>query len=173
MAESFEHLEPADKEYVNERVDQVLRSYRRQAIIGFLILLIGVAAAFYRGQTLANDSRDAIVDSGDVVAVSGCNRDYETIDALRDQLEVSLDRIDQLEADGTYTKAQASAGRESTHQFLDKYQLPDCRPVSSILSSDPDGRFTVPPARYPNDPQQQADEKRESDKAGHSVNGGP
>lgn len=164
-------LTPATEEYVDKRVNEALSAYRRQALVGFLILLVGLIAASVRTETLSDNSRQAIVDSGDVVAVSGCNRDYDTIDALRDQLEVSLDRIDQLERDGTYTHAQAKAGRESTHQFLDKYQLPDCRPVQNILTAEPGASFRIPEPRYPGDPQQQADEAREADSAGHPVNG--
>lgn len=164
-------------QYVDQRVRNALGRYRQQAVIGFVILLLGLGAGVAVEREHNSTQRDqieqksaeaqrAIVTSGDAIAVSGCNRDYETIDALRDQLERSLLRIDQLEKAGTYTHAQAQAGRDSTFEFLQRYKLPDCRNADDVLTANPGEAIVVPLARYPNDPLQKADEANEADELG-------
>lgn len=158
-------------------VKDAVRAYQRNAIIGFLILLAGIGGAIYLDGQHNSDQREqilsqgqqqdkAIVASGDAVAVAGCNRDYRTIDSLRDELERSLLRIDSLEADGTYSKHQADVGREATRDILARYKLPDCRRADDILTTKPGEVPTAPEARYPDDPQQRADEERETKELG-------
>lgn len=173
---------PATQGYVDECVDRALSRYRMQAAIGFVILFLGILAAGtiershnadqrdqIEAQAVASDDR--IVKSGDAVAVGGCNRDYATIDALRDQLEVQLLRIDSLVADGTYTPRQGQVAKDSTDDFLNKYKLPDCREAAKVLTAEPAVGVTVPEPRYPDDPQQKASERKEAKKFGKPVNG--
>lgn len=175
------HIPVELERYVTKRVNDALKRYRNQATVGFALLLLGLVGAFYVDSTHNTDQREqlakeshaaqkSIVRSGDVVAVSGCNRDYNTIDSLRDQLERSLSRIDGLEADGTYSKRQADVARDATRDILKEYQLPDCREADDVLTAKPGKQVAIPVARYPNDPQQKQDEKQEAKELGHKSN---
>lgn len=168
------HVPVELQRYVQQRVSEALGRYRRQAVVGFVLLLAGIGAALavesehnaaQRDQIIrqGKEAEQSIIRSGDAVAVSGCNRDYNTIDSLRDELERSLLRIDSLEADGTYSKHQADVSREATKDILKKYTLPDCRRADDVLTAKPGKTVLVPTARYPNDPQQRKDEQREAD----------
>jgi hypothetical protein len=136
---------------------------RNRALVGFIILLLGLLVVGYTVQVESDKSRAQIVKSGDAIAVGSCNRDYTVIDSLRDELERSFARIDSLEADGTYSKHQADVARESTGHFLEKYKLPDCRSAETILTDDPEAEVTVPVPRYPDDPQQLRSEAAEEE----------
>jgi len=182
MAETSEHFSPEQERVINERVNSALSGYRMQASVGFVILFLGLGVSGYierdhnadqrnqiAAQAHASDQR--IVQSGDAVAVGGCNRDYETIDALRDQLEVQLLRIDSLVADGTYTQRQGEVAKDSSNDFLKKYTLPDCREAAKVLTFKPGEPINIPTPRYPDDAQQKASEEKEAKKFGRPVNG--
>lgn len=175
--ENSAHIPVELQRHIDKRIREGIARYRRQAIAGFVILLVGLGLAAHveskhnsaqrteiRDQ--ATQSQHAIVSSGDAVAVSDCNRDYNTIDGLRDELERSLIRLDQLEKDGVYTHAQAQAGRDSTFDILQRYTLPDCRLADDVLTANPGKAIIVPKPRYPDDPQQREDEKRETKELG-------
>lgn len=66
------------------------RRYRRDAIIGYLILVVGLAANSYIDSHRNKDAREAITKSisshehQDIrFGVSDCRRDYQTVVALR------------------------------------------------------------------------------------------
>ena len=183
--ETYQERLQAEENVTSSRVEsavrEAVRAYQRRAVVGFVILLAGLGGAVYLDAQHGDDARKAIAEqgdkqdaaiirSGDAIAVSGCNRDYETIDALRDQLEVQLVRIDALEADGTYTTRQAEVGRQSTKDFLAKYKLPDCRHADDVLTQNPGESVPVIEPRYPDDPEQLADEKREEKDLGKKAN---
>ena len=175
VADAADETLAAQEKVIQGRIKNAIRAYQRRAIGGFLVLFLGLGGAFYLDRQHNEDRRKeiiqqgakqdrAIVASGDAIAITGCNRDYETIDALRDQLEVSLKRIDSLEKDGTYSPRQAEVARDSTREFLSKYHLPDCREADNTLTAEPKKPIIVPAPRYPDDPEQRKDEKRDAKK---------
>lgn len=139
-----------------------LKSQWWLGLVAWIFLAGIIGYALYIDDKHSSQSRDAIVTSGRAVSVSGCNRDYDTIDALRDQLENSLERIDLLVQDGTYTPRQAEIARKSTKDVLANYTLPDCRVAATVVTSDPNKDTYVPDPRYPNDPKQLSDEGQEA-----------
>jgi hypothetical protein len=174
--ETYQERLQAEENVTSQRVDTAVRhalaAYSRRAIIGFVILAVGIGLAVKVESDHNADQREQIVNqgeqaqqsivvSGDAIAVAGCNRDYDTIDTLRDELERSLVRIDLLEKEGTYTPRQAQVGRDATKDILKRYKLPDCRFADDVLTANPGKPTTVPEPRYPNDPQQQESERNE------------
>ncbi len=167
----------AQEKVIQGRINAGVREYQRRAAIGFVVLVVGIGGAIYLdGQHNADQRQEiekvsnaqdrAIIHSGDVIAVSGCNRDYNTIDALRDELERQLLRVDALEKDGTLSPRLADASRQSTLELLDRYKLPDCRRADDILTARPGKKVRIPLARYPNDPQQRKSEAQEAKELG-------
>src|SRR5687767_9997071 len=129
---------------MTEGAFRAFQHYRRQAITGFVILAAGLGVATWANQDANEQAREdvakasiqadrAIVKSGRTVSVAGCNRDFQTINALRQQIKVALKRIDRLEANGTYSHALADASRKAQRQFLREYPLPDCREALEIV----------------------------------------
>ncbi len=151
--------DPKSRHYMTPGAREAFNAYRRNAVIGFLILLFGLGFVQWdNNKTAANARKDiaaqsvqadrAIVKSGRAVSVAGCNRDFDTIASLRKQIRIGLRRIDRLEADGTYTKAQADAGREAQTRFLREYKLPDCRSALDIVTDNPRKLGPTPPPKY-------------------------
>lgn len=144
--------------------EQEQRGFRisNPQLAAFVILFAGFAGSLilnnnFQTQTTnkvqkqAVASRNAIVKSGDAIAVQGCNRDFNTISILRAQLKDNLNRIDALVADGTYSHRQGKEAKRSINTLLAKYRLPDCRIADDILTGNPKDKIVVPTPRYPGD----------------------
>lgn len=128
---------------------KALSRYRKEARIGFAILLIGLGFSLHDQGVKSDEGRTAIVQSGRVVSVDGCNRDFNTIGILRSQIIKGKATIQQYVEDGTLTQRQADRQVEQTDDLLAKYQQPDCRRAEKILT-DESGKVTpVPKPLYP------------------------
>lgn len=114
-----------------------VRRYRNEALVGFLCLLLGGGGSFWTQQHDAKTSRNAIVVSGRNVAVSGCNDRYRQQQVIRGLIRSGVKQIDQYEAEGTLTAAQAARARLENAQSVAKVKLPDCRLSRDILTDDP------------------------------------
>lgn len=119
---------------------------RHAARAGYLILLLGVIAAIWVSTHDAAANRDAIVQSGTVVAVEGCNRDFKTIGVLRAQVLKSKHQARLFYKEGTLTLPQLERTLAQTDRFLKRYPQPDCRVAASVLTSDAEN---VPPVPTP------------------------
>lgn len=123
----------------NSRVQtrRSMRTYRRNAIVGFLVLLAGLGATRYMDVQQLNQSRQAVVDSGNAIVVDGCNRDFETARRQREAL---------------YKQPQRSGRRlteaEKNRIVRQLTPLPDCREVRNALTDNPEKRVTIPPALH-------------------------
>jgi hypothetical protein len=145
---------------MHESVRRALHTYTRNAIVGFLILLAANIFVWRTVQSL-NDSRradivrtgvnarEAIVASGRVVSVEGCNRDFQTIKALRGVLATAK----------TFNEAAAKRGEISptrlaeTESFyaaeLGTLQLPDCRVSARTLTANKNAPVREPTPLHP------------------------
>lgn len=133
-------------------VHSALLRYRRAAVVGFVVLLLGVGYNIYDVNQRSADGRDALVKSGRVVSVSGCNRDFNSISALRGLLTSA--RASQREAVKrgdipAPSPAQQTRTDEFYHDQFQKIKLPDCRKAESLLTDDPDDLPAVPRPLYP------------------------
>jgi hypothetical protein len=111
----------------------------------------------YSSEKDAKDGRQAIVQSGRVVAVDGCNRDFNSISQQRAVLQRAQVVIRQGYAKGQYTEAQYERAKKFYNQQLHKIDLPDCRTAKDIITDDPRNPGTLPVPRYPGDPKDIAD----------------
>ncbi len=113
-----------------------LRKYRNSAIVGFLILAIGMGASQVANNHAAADGRARIVDSGNAVAVTGCNRDFNT--SLRQRQAL-------------YRQPDRSNGQPLTPEQRDQIirqltPLPDCRQARNVVTDTKERR--VPKALH-------------------------
>lgn len=145
--------------YVTTEVKEALNKYRREALIGFLVLLFGVLAAITITLKQGDDSRSAIVKSGNLLAVDGCNRDFVSREEIRSVLTASQGFQARAFKNGTITQEQYDSALAFYEERLKALPLPDCRVAQHTLTSDPKARIKVPDPRYPGDAQQQQTEK--------------
>ena len=145
--------EPLTEEQLNligeetrRAANKVLHNYRRTAIVGFLVLLLANAYVWYDSNTNNQDSREAIVQSGQVVSVSGCNRDFRTTQALHAILQTSDDFNQAAAKKGDITQAQADEAHTYYQQFIKSLPLPDCKAAGDVLTSE---TGDVPPTPKP------------------------
>lgn len=126
-----------------------IRAYARRATAGFLVLALGVAGAFYAGGRDSAHSREAIVKSGRVVSIFGCNRDFVTVNRLRDVLSRSADFQRAALARGDITQAQFDRAAAYFREQLAGLPPVDCRPSATLITDDPTDIGQVPKPLYP------------------------
>src|ERR1044072_8487808 len=78
------------EEQVHRAADKAAKRTRNRALVGFLILLLGIGFTLRDSAHKADEARNAITDSGTVIAVDGCNRDFNSRVELRELLQSSL-----------------------------------------------------------------------------------
>lgn len=128
------------------------RRYAQGAILGFLILLFGIGYNFVDYREASNDSRAAIVQSGKTVAVDGCNRDFNSISALRGLLTSAQAAQAEAVKRGDIPKPTPERQKLADDFYADqlkKIELPDCREAEKVLTDDPDIAPEIPEPRYP------------------------
>lgn len=112
---------------------------RGWALLAFAVLAFGIGLSIHgvqvqsdRGYRDNRESRQALVASGQAIAVVACNRNYDTIKSLR----------------GILIAAKANRNTTQSDVFYDaqlqSLKLPDCRDVLMILSDDANAKVTVP-----------------------------
>lgn len=118
-------------------VRKALRVYSRRAIIGFIVLFLAFTANVLYSNHVASSGRDAVINSGNIVAVSGCNRDYRSAQAIRGVLIASKDFTKQAIKRGSLSPSEAIDRLNFYDTQLAKLPLPDCRQSASVLTDNP------------------------------------
>ncbi len=136
-----------------------VRHYRNNAIIGFLLLLFGLGYVQWRAMESAVESRDAIVKSGRVVSVSGCNRDYRSLTALRGTLKASRRFTVNAGKQGVIGPSEVATRLAFYDAQLDRLRLPDCRVAAKVVTDDPKDIGDVPVPLHPPDTGDDATER--------------
>jgi hypothetical protein len=137
------------------RSDANLKNYARNAVIGYVVLILGVFGTYTIGQSndRAARSRDqitnqrsaaAILRSGNIIAVDGCNRDFRATKALRLVLRGGKRNVTKNLANGSITRKQAVEAFDFYDQALTQLPLPDCRDSLNVLSANPETKQEVP-----------------------------
>lgn len=132
--------------------DKALHRYVRQARIAFVIILAGVGFSLWDQGHQSDASRAAIVQSGRVVSVDGCNRDFHSISKLRTLLVAAsneLERQYRHDAIPGLTRAQYIRARKFYRDQLEGIPLPDCRHAKTVVTSNPNAHTRVPVPLYP------------------------
>lgn len=126
----------------------VLRKFQRNAIIGFVTLLLGVGFNVYDVRHHASEQSRAVVQSGTVVAVEGCNRDFRSLVALRGVLQTARTQVRRAVRAGRISKEQGDEALKFYKEQLGKLKLPDCRKTEGLLTNDLN-HSTLPPIPRP------------------------
>lgn len=139
------------REGVRRESRKAVKRYRRDALAGFLILVIGISLVFWVARNDNAESQHAIVQSGRAVSVDGCNRDFRD----RQKFRALLLKLEDV------TRASAKAGRASPDQVkqaiafydsqLKAFSLPDCRAAANVVTNDPARTVHVPKPLTPAD----------------------
>lgn len=112
---------------------------QRRALVGFIVLLVGIIVAQGIGNRTSSQERAAIVDSGKVVSVDGCNRAFEERLKIRDVFLTSQ-KIVQVRVDAGKSSSPDN-DKEALAFYKEQlrlFKLPDCRDAEHLLTSDPD-----------------------------------
>jgi hypothetical protein len=123
------------------------RKQRRNAVIGYLILVAGLVGVYAISQKDAGDARSAIVTSGKIVSVEGCNRDFEAAVGLRAVLVRGEAFIKAQRDDNLISEAAYKAGVAYYAEQKQNIKVPDCREVANVITDDP--RKTTYPPPFP------------------------
>lgn len=130
----------------------------RRAVLGFMILLVGIGVSLYVNNHDAANARKATVNSGRAVAVDGCNRDFRDKDDFRGlllRLKVANDssfRTNKVAFKAGKITPQAYAslvrGHDAAVKFytdsLNDQKYPNCGKARSIVTDDPSKTVVVP-----------------------------
>lgn len=136
-------------EQTRRAVHKAVGRYVKGAVIGFLILLMGLGLAMHQSSADNNNQRQAIVQSGRAVAVASCNGRYQDREGLRNLL-ISAERTIPAEVKrGNITESQAQRAKEFYDSQLGRLRLPDCRIAAHAISSDPNREIRVPVPLHP------------------------
>lgn len=121
----------------------------RAALVGYLVLFVGVFGMYWNGQHVSGTERQAVVDSGRVVAIAGCNRSFKANQGFR-ALFTRLIRVTEAQAKrGEISQYQAQQSLRFYRAERAKIKLPDCRQAGRILTDDPEADIRHIPPLYP------------------------
>ena len=128
----------------------------RASLAAYLILVAFTIFAFARQEQIiaANKensfaARRALVTSGNIVSVDGCNRDFKSRVEIRKVLQASKTFQKGALKRGDITRAQYVTTRAFYDQRLKELPLPDCRKSANILTASPDKKLSLPKPLYP------------------------
>lgn len=134
-----------------ESTRRTLRRWIKGAIVGYVVLIAGVFLMYENGQSVSANERSAVVNSGRVVSVEGCNRDYRSAEAFVNLLERLRDSTISQHKQHKIDDARYRAGLEfySAEIARAKGRLPDCREAETTLTADPDADLRNLKPLYP------------------------
>jgi hypothetical protein len=153
----------AQLEQIGTEVQRASKRVRDRALVGFIILLIGIGVVYNVGQHHTAEQRKevrnqataqarAVAQSGRAVAVEGCNRDFNTMSALRASYSSAQALTEAAGKRGEITPRQLETARKFYSDQLAKLTLPDCRLAARILTTNPKTPVQVPTPLYPGMP---------------------
>lgn len=129
------------KEHVREEATVVscrqFNRWKRNALIAYIAVAFALGANIAIDRERAGDARAALVNSGRIVSVDGCNRDFRLYQKVRAVFLRSLDAITQQRNSGLITQAQYLRAKNFYETELSNFALPDCRITENLLTADP------------------------------------
>lgn len=137
-------------------VHDALTRYIRGGIVAYVILVAALGYVLYadshqrderRADSIA--ARHQIVDTGNAVALAGCNRDFRTITSLRAVLTNARNFQNAALKRGDITQEQFDRATAYYKVQLSSLQLPDCRVAARTVSDNPSRRVPVETPLYP------------------------
>ena len=146
-----EHADWLDPNFMSGGARRALKHYSRRSLVGFLVLLVGVALAIHGNSVTNQNARVAIVKSGKALAVDGCNRDFQAIGRQRGLLLRAQAASEKEFQKGHMTVQQHALAVKFYSEELSHIPLPDCRKARNILTDDPNAPIRVPTPLHPPD----------------------
>lgn len=128
----------------------------KRAVTGYVVLCLGFLGNSYIDRQRAQEARAALAQSGNVVSISGCNRDFRLYLTIRQVFQRSLTAATQQHDAGLITDEQFERAKTFYENQLRIFALPDCRDVASILTDKPvKAQKHAPPPQplYPGSPE--------------------
>jgi hypothetical protein len=125
-----------------------LKHYTRRAMLGYVILFLAAVGNVYYARYKGDQARDAIVRSGNAVAVVGCNRDFVDREKFRALLRRLKQSTDESFKNGRSTAGQHEAAVKFYTDELGNYTSIDCRASQHTISDNPLARFAEPAPCY-------------------------
>jgi hypothetical protein len=139
--EQLEFFTEQTRRVVDREVSAALRRYVRGAIVAYVLLVAALGYVLYSDNQQGADrradgiaARHQIVNTGNAVALAGCNRDFRTIKSLRAVLTNARDFQNAALRRGDITKIQFNRAAIYYKAQLDKLTLPDCRLAAHSVS---------------------------------------
>jgi hypothetical protein len=158
-AEQLEFFTEQTERAVDKGVRRGVKQYRNNALIAFVLLFAGFLYNANNNRIQDRDSeranadgRAAIVQSGDAVAIDGCNRAYEERLKIRDVFQNSKRLVQSRVNQGLGSADDAKAAIDFYDQQLESFKLPDCRKAASLLTDDPSKPIPMIEPWYPENP---------------------
>lgn len=127
---------------------------RHRHTVAYLFLVAAVSFAISSAQGEGDARRAAIVETGRIVAVDGCNRDFRSLQAIRSVLIAAKAQHNSLLRRKLITKVQHDDAIRFYDVQLRGVELPDCRKSLGILSEDPDKKIATPEPLYAGSPRE-------------------
>ena len=136
-------------EQTDRAVRKSLRIFSRRAVAGFIVLFVAAIGNVWFASRVSHNAREAVIKSGDAVAISGCNRDFRTIETLRVLLKTAAAASASQEKKGEISHERGAAAKQFYVSQLKALKLPDCRKSDDILTDNPNKQVAVPEPLYP------------------------
>jgi len=140
---------------VDREVEGALTRYVRGAIVAYVLLVAALGYALWRDSHDRADrradsiaAREQVVNSGNAVAVQGCNRDFVTTKHLRDVLINAAAFQRAALKRGDISPAQYSRAITYYNSQLAGLPFPDCRHTLHILTDNPQRTVHIPTPLY-------------------------
>lgn len=147
------HLSLEQLDFFTDQTERAVRRAtkrtRNQALVGYLILLVGVFGMYWNGQHVSNTERGAIVESGRAAVIDGCNRDFKATQRYRGLLQRAEATVAVQVKQGKITVDQAQEARDFYDGELKLAPLPDCRKVEFLPTDDPSAPIKSPAPLHP------------------------
>lgn len=130
-------------------VNAATRRHARRALVGYFVMFLAFLGNVLYAQHVAREGREAIVKSGDIIAIDGCNRDYRERQEVRQVLIASRQFQEGALKRGDISQIQHDRAIDFYNDRLEGLPLPDCRRAGDILTDDPDSLTRMPEPLYP------------------------
>lgn len=108
-----------------------IRSRTSKALIGYLILVLGILWAIGSVRNEGQDRRIDLRDSAKIVIIQGCERDNETRAILRGLVLSGVPQTQKLVKEGTLTKAQGDRQIALSKDAVKKLPDLNCKKVGA------------------------------------------
>lgn len=125
-----------------------LPNFKNEVAVGYIILFLGVLGAYWVDYGHNRDAREAIVASGNAVAVEGCNRDFDNAKARIESARLSLEQLEANRRRGIVEDEDYRRTKRAYMRLIASIKVPDCRDVVNVITDEPTAYDGTPAPKY-------------------------